>query len=206
VRWHERRNEVPRVQLYGWSRYQTHDCAEISGTVQAANPGDHAKGQGRQHQDDNGRTGHLHEGLARLFRLLPNARGADRSHSLGSVATAGRSLAPMENTTASPRGSCRKWGLGMGCKEHGRQRPWSMVSCPQQSPLHWAFQCVLQIARSPILVRRVLAQLLEPPCTDPYARWCGRGGAARFPPIPIFDPRRSLAKPRIAVSITSQLL
>jgi len=31
----------------------------------------------------------------------------------------------------------------------------------------------------------VLAQLLEPPCTDPYARWCGRGGAARLPPIPI---------------------
>jgi len=31
----------------------------------------------------------------------------------------------------------------------------------------------------------VLAQLLEPPCTDPYARWCGRGGAERLPPIPI---------------------
>src|SRR5580692_7905166 len=31
----------------------------------------------------------------------------------------------------------------------------------------------------------VLAQLLEPPCTDPYARWYGRGGAARLPPIPI---------------------
>jgi hypothetical protein len=29
------------------------------------------------------------------------------------------------------------------------------------------------------------AQLLEPPCTDPYARWCGRGGVARLPPIPI---------------------
>ena len=26
---------------------------------------------------------------------------------------------------------------------------------------------------------------VEPPCTDPYARWCGRGGAARLPPIPI---------------------
>ena len=24
-----------------------------------------------------------------------------------------------------------------------------------------------------------------PPFTDPYARWCGRGGAARLPPIPI---------------------
>jgi hypothetical protein len=28
---------------------------------------------------------------------------------------------------------------------------------------------------------------IEPPCTDPYARWCGRGGAARLPPIPIPD-------------------
>ncbi len=26
---------------------------------------------------------------------------------------------------------------------------------------------------------------VEPPCTDPYARWCGRGGAVRLPPIPI---------------------
>ena len=34
---------------------------------------------------------------------------------------------------------------------------------------------------------------VEPPCTDPYARWCGRGGAARRPPIPIVDPNRSLA-------------
>ena len=26
---------------------------------------------------------------------------------------------------------------------------------------------------------------IEPPFTDPYARWCGRGGAVRLPPIPI---------------------
>src|SRR5208282_6053409 len=155
----------------------------------------HAKGQGRQHEDDNGRAGSVYAGLARLFRLLPNARGADRSHSLGPVATAGRSLAPMENTTAPPGGSCRKWGLAMGCKEHGRQRPRSMASCPQPSPLRRAPQCVLQIARSPIPVRRVLAQLLEPPCTDPYARWCGRGGAARLPPIPIFGPSLRSSRP-----------
>ncbi len=30
--------------------------------------------------------------------------------------------------------------------------------------------------------RSALAQLLEPPYTDPYVRWCGRGGAARLPP------------------------
>src|SRR6202011_2035216 len=34
-------------------------------------------------------------------------------------------------------------------------------------------------------VAGVNAQPAEPPCTDPYARWCGRGGAARLPPIPI---------------------
>ena len=34
---------------------------------------------------------------------------------------------------------------------------------------------------------RTMPQLksVEPPCTDPYARWCGRGGAVRLPPIPI---------------------
>ena len=91
----------------------------------------------------------------------------------------------MENPTAPPRGTHRKWGLRVGCKEHGRQRPRSLVSRPQQSSLYWALKCILQITRSAILVPIVLAQLLEPPCTDPYARWCGRGGAARLPPIPI---------------------
>src|SRR5215813_13701064 len=85
----------------------------------------------------------------------------------------------------SPRGTHRKWGLSVGCKENGRQRPRSLVSRPQQSSLYWALKCTLQIARPAILVSIVLAQLLEPPCTDPYARWCGRGGAARLPPIPI---------------------
>ncbi|MFH0302997.1 hypothetical protein AAFX91_38745, partial [Bradyrhizobium sp. 31Argb] len=27
----------------------------------------------------------------------------------------------------------------------------------------------------------------EPPDTDPYVRWCGRGEAARLPPIPIYE-------------------
>src|SRR6202008_595709 len=133
----------------------------------------------------NGGAGSVYAGLARLFRLLRNARGADSPHSLGPTATAGRSVAPMENTTASPRGTHRKWGLRVGCKENGRQRPRSLVSRPQQSSLYWALKCILQIARPAILVPVVLAQLLEPPCTDPYARWCGRGGAARLPPIPI---------------------
>src|SRR6266481_6246941 len=39
--------------------------------------------------------------------------------------------------------------------------------------------------------RSALAQLLEPPYTDPYVRWCGRGGAARLPPIPISGTKQT---------------
>jgi len=158
-------------------------------TVQATNPGDHAKGQGRQHQDDNGRVGHVYAGLAQLFRLLRNARGAGRSHSLGPVATAGRSVASVENTTASPSGTHRAWSRG-GVAQYGRQRPWPLASGPEQSPLCRALQCPFQIAWSSELDRSALASTLEPPYTDPYVRWCGRGGVARLPPIPIDGPER----------------
>ena len=50
--------ELDRIVIDG-GKHQPQDRAEISGTVQAANPGDHAKGQGRQHHDDNGRVGSL---------------------------------------------------------------------------------------------------------------------------------------------------
>src|SRR6266699_3743403 len=73
------------------------------------------RAKGHQHQDDNGRVGPVYAGLARLFRLLRNARGADCSHSLGTLATAGRPLAPMENITASASGGAKPslWGSPM---------------------------------------------------------------------------------------------
>ena len=42
-------------------------AVEISGTVQEKTPGNHAQGQERQHQDDDGRTGPVYAGLARLY-------------------------------------------------------------------------------------------------------------------------------------------
>ena len=80
---------------------------------------DHAKGQRRQHRDDNGRTGPVYAGLARLFRLLRNARGVDRSHSLGPAAIAGCLLAPMENTKASASSTHRAGNL-WAVVQHGR--------------------------------------------------------------------------------------
>src|ERR1019366_806441 len=66
-----------------------------------------------------------------------------------------------------------------------------------------ALQCALQIARSPILVRNALAQLFEPPYTDPYVRWCGRGGAERLPPIPIIGRQAEMAAARLSREPTS---
>jgi hypothetical protein len=43
----ERRKALRDYEENSWSGHQAHDRAKISGTVQAANPGDHAKGQGR---------------------------------------------------------------------------------------------------------------------------------------------------------------
>ena len=39
--------------------------------------------------------------------------------------------------------------------------------------------------------RKCRCNRLEPPCTDPYARWCGRGRRATAAPMPI---KRGLRK------------
>src|SRR4029077_9994080 len=135
----------------------------------------------------------------RLFPLLRNTRCVDRSPSLGPAAIAGRSVASVENTTSPSCGTDRIASLG-GTAQYGRQRPWPLVNRPEQGPFCWAFQRLLQIARSPNLDRNALAQLLEPPGTDPYARWCGRGGAERLPPIPIVGPSRHFAAVRNLVA------
>jgi hypothetical protein len=74
------------------------------------------------------------------------------------------------------------------------RRSWAWHLARSKNPLRGTLQCPLQIARSPVLDRSALAQLLEPPYTDPYVRWCGRGGAARLPPILIFGPTRPPAR------------
>ena len=67
---------------------------------------------------------------------------------------------------------------------HGRQRPWPMVHRPEQSPLTGAFQCILQIARSPLLVWSLLAQLLEPPRYGPVCQVVWEGRSREAPPYP----------------------
>src|SRR5215472_16186718 len=40
---------------------------------------------------------------------------------------------------------------------------------------------------------------------DPYARWCGRGGTARCPPIPIFGASRPLWRTPAIVSFSEPI-
>jgi hypothetical protein len=54
-----------------------------------------------------------------------------------------------------------------------------------------ALQCLSQIAGSSFPSRGVTAQLLEPPCTDPYTRWCGKGQRATAAPMPIKSASRN---------------
>src|SRR5215470_4687512 len=111
-------------------------------------------------------------GAARLFRLARDARAADSPHSLGPVATWGCSVAPAENPAAAPHSS------QMG--SHMRPAAAMVGSRPQQSSLNRALKCILQIAWPAILVPIVLAQLLEPPFRDAYARVVG-GAASPYP-------------------------
>src|SRR4029077_6943483 len=88
--------------------------------------------------------------------------------------------------------TCRTRGLAMDCQEHGRQRPRSLVSRPKQSPLDRALKCALQIARSPVLVRRLLAQLLEPPRYGPVCQVVWEGRSREAPPYPVLWPSTAL--------------
>src|SRR6266496_2456599 len=63
------------------------------------------------------------------------------------------------------------------------------VSKPRRPPLPW---------------EQVSAQSTEPPYTDPYVRWCGRGGAVRLPPIPI--SAQGFGRPsQLAVAVSTAL-
>jgi hypothetical protein len=69
-----------------------------------------------------------------------------------------------------------------------RTRP-CMLACPMPTSARSVFR------RWP---RRASATL-EPPCTDPYARWCGRGRRATAAPMPI--NRNYVHQPRLKQSL-----
>src|SRR6266851_8556598 len=102
-----------------------------------------------------------------------------------------RPLAAVEDHAPSSGGIVAARGTPATGNQHCWQWSWPLVPGPRQSPFCRAFQCILPLARSSFVIRELLAQLLEPPCTDPYARWCGRGRQATAAPMPILRANRT---------------
>src|SRR5439155_20211749 len=113
---------------------------------------------GCQHRDDNGGVGSVSAGLAQLFRLLRNARGAHRPDPLGAAKTSECFVAAVENTASSPSGSAPVGRAATAGQQHRRQWSRPLVPCPRQGPLRRTLQCALQIARTSDADRWVLAQ------------------------------------------------
>src|ERR1700720_726717 len=97
-------------------------------------------------------------------------------------------MASVENTASPP--CCADRSLRRTV-EHGRQRSWPLASRPEQSPLHRASQCPLQIARPPVLDRSALAQLLETAVYGPVRTVVWEGRSREAPPVPIVADRRA---------------
>ena len=105
-------------------------------------------GPGARRGYEGGRTNSVSTGLARLLRLLRNARSADWPDPLGPLAASGCFVAAMENPTPSSSSSVGTRGPPKAGEQHRWQRTWPLVSRTRQSPLCWALQCLLRIAWS----------------------------------------------------------
>lgn len=129
--------------------------------------------------------------MAQLLRLLPDPDRARKSRSVDPPQTAHVSLAAVAERTQSLQGAApqrRSQVPRCGrCRLTDRALPYVRASGGRNGTA----QPRLRRSRpAPPPCRPLKLNPIEPPCTDPYARWCGRGGAARRPPIPILGQQR----------------
>ena len=100
-------------KFLGFSFYFLHEqegaeasnCAEGTGTVQRASPGDHARKPGTKHEADDRRAVPLYEGMDRLFRLLRNPVGTQKPGLVDQEAAPMRLLAAVEDQPQAVRGT-----------------------------------------------------------------------------------------------------
>jgi len=104
-------------------------------------------------------------------------------------ATQGSSVAAVENAESSQGGSLGTRGSPAVGKQHCRERARPLVSREGQSSVCRAFE-LRTSNRSDCrhCSRKCRRNHLEPPYTDPYVRWCGRGRRVTAAPMPIKPP------------------
>jgi hypothetical protein len=133
--------------------------------------------------------------MARLLRLLPDSASPHEPRSVDPSKIAFVSLAAMANQAKPLRGVApsRRSKVCGGGRSWFTNRDLAHVRTPggPTSPT----QRLFRVARSsPNLYARPSLTRSNRRGTDPYARWCGRGGVARRSPIPISRKYRSLSQ------------
>src|SRR5438270_7545816 len=131
--------------------------------------------------------------MARLLRLLPDPTCAHEPRSVDPPKITLVSLAAVAERAQPLQRTAPAWRTEVQCS--GRRRFADGILAHVRTPggPTGPAQPLLRLTRSPptLCLCPSLTQSNRRG-TDPYARWCGRGGTARCPPIPIFGASRPL--------------
>src|SRR5277367_6934037 len=124
--------------------------------------------------------------MARLLRLLPDPAGAHQPGSVDSPKTTFVSLAAVEERAQPLQRTAPSWRAKVQCCGRRRftDRILAYVRTPG-GPTGPAQPLFRRTQSAPTLCLCSGLTQSNRRGTDPYARWCGRGGTARCPPIPI---------------------
>ncbi len=128
--------------------------------------------------------------LARLLRLLPDADRAAQPRRLDPSPIADVYLATVEERADSVCAPAPPGCVPLPRGHRGWDGVWVLAHGSPCDGAAGVAQRVLRLDR-PSSTGGTANRLTRSNRrgTDPYARWCGRGGAARLPPIPILSTR-----------------
>ena len=157
--------------------------------IQGADPRHDTPDTGVQSATVDQRAEAIHHGMARLLRLLPDSASPHELRSVDPSKIAFVSLAAMANQAKPLRGATPS-RLSKVCRSGRRWfTDWALAHVRTSGGPTSPTQRLFRVARSsPNLCARPSLTRSNRRGTDPYARWCGRGGVARHPPIPINPP------------------
>ncbi len=148
---------------------------------------------------DSQRSCPIHYRVARILWVLRDATGAYPSGGVDPPKTTNVSLAAVDERAKPLQGASPPRRLEVQCRCRRRFTHWVLAHVRTSRPPAGLTQPRVRLARtSPTLCRCLSLIRSNRRGTDPYARWCGRGGAVRLPPIPIlgaFQPVHAILGP-----------
>src|SRR5438309_4317573 len=125
--------------------------------------------------------------MARLLRLLPNPTCAHEPGGVDPPKITLVSLAAMAERAQSLQRAAPSWRAKVQCSSRGRFTDGVLAHVRTPGGPTSSAQPLFRLTRSPPTPCRCPSLTRSNRRgTDPYARWWGRGGTARCPPIPIF--------------------